>query len=142
MAGRAPLHIHRLVMHLFLRQVCYIRVAAQANAHWIRLRQSRVLAAMWVVAIRAIPHRPRMRHFRTFYLLCLFVMAHYADRFHVGLRQYHFSILRRGMAQIALFVGEWRVLESYHQLWRGGLVGIVALQAVCRRERLVLVGLL
>ena len=70
------------------------------------------------------------------------VVAGHAQRLGVGLRQHHFSVLGRRMADFALLVGEWRMGEFRHQLGRSGLVRIVAAHAIGRLEGLILVRLL
>ena len=74
--------------------------------------------------------------------LGLVVVAGNANRLGVLLCQHDFSVFGRSVAGVAALVGKRRVHELCHQLGRGRLVRIVALDAVGRGERLILVSLL
>ena len=117
-------------------------MASQANVHRIRLRQVRESAGVWIVAVGAISGRSRMLHLRLLDQLRLVGVAGNAKVFDVRLRQNHFAILRRGMAGIATLVRKRRMGKLGHQLRRCGLVRVMALQAVRRTKRLVLMRLL
>src|SRR3984957_846184 len=141
-AGSASLLESGLMQHVFLRLLGLIRVASEANADRIGLGQSWLAAGMRIVAVRAIPGCARMRHFRAFNLLCLFVVAGYAQRFRVGLCEHDFSVLGRRMAQVARLIRKRRMQKLPHQLRSRRLVRIMATGAVRGRERLVVMRLL
>jgi hypothetical protein len=85
---------------------------------------------------------PRMLNFGGRDQLSFIVMASHAQRLGIGLRQHHFSILSRSVADFALLIGKWRMGEFCHQLRGGGRVGIVTAHAIGRLKRLILVRLL
>ena len=97
----------RLMVVRLLAQLVNIAVAAQADIHRIRLRQSRLAARMRIVAIRAIAHRSRMRHLCRIDLLAYIVMARQAQR------------LRSACVSTTLpsFAGWWQV--SHPLPWNG-----------------------
>ena len=142
MTGIAALPEHRLMMNLLLGKIADVGMAADADIHRIGLRQSRLCAGVGVMTIGAIAGRAGMLHLRLFDLFRLVGVAGNAKVLDVGLGQNHFAVFRRGMAGIATLVRERRMLELGHQLGCGGLMRIMALQAIRRGERLILVGLL
>ena len=119
MACRASLRKRRLMMRRLLPQIVDVRMASQADAHGVRLRQPRKLAPVRAVAVRAVAHRPRMRNLGSFNHLRLVVVAGHAKRLDVFLRQYHFPVFGWRMANVALFVGKRRMQEFCHQLGSG-----------------------
>lgn len=139
-ASRAALAERGLVQKMFLGILSPIRVAVQANAYGIRLRESGRFASVWAVAIRAVSHRAGMLNFRSFYFLGLFRMASGAQFLGAGLGQNHFAILCRLVADFALLLPERKMHEPLHQLGPIGLMRIVARKTVGFLERLVLVG--
>ena len=141
-ASGAALHKRRLVMHLFLRQVRDVHMATQANLHAIGFRQSRELACVGIVAIRAISRSTGVLHFRSFNLLGFLVVARDAERLRVRLCQHDLPIFCRCMADFALLVCKWWMRKLGQKLWHGGLVRVMALHAVGGAKRLVLMRLL
>jgi hypothetical protein len=82
-----------------------------------------------------------MLHLGTLNLLSLLSVAGHAEFLGTCLRQNHFAVLGRLMADIALFLTKRQVHESLHQLRPVGLVRIVACQTIGFLERLILVSL-
>lgn len=141
-ANAAALHERRLVMHGLLFQVSDLAMAAQANVHRIRLRQIRESAGMRIMAVGAISSCARMLNLSLLDQLGLVGVASNTKVLDVLLRQHHFAIFGRSMAGVATLVRKRRMRELGHQLRRRGLMRVVALQAVRRSKRLVLVRLL
>ena len=83
-----------------------------------------------------------MLHFRRLNQLRLVVVTGKAERFRISLRQHNLSVFRRSVADVALLVGERRMLKPCHQFRSGRLMWIVALQAIRFTKRLVLMCLL
>src|SRR5271166_499347 len=140
--GSASLLERWLVVHAFLAEVRDVAVAAQADIHSIRSWQPRLRTGMGAMAVGAIARGSRMRHFGALDGLGFIVVASYAKRLGIGLRQHHFSVFCRSMANVALFVCKRRMHKLRHQLGSVRLVRVVATQAICFIEGLVLVRLL
>ena len=126
---------------LLLELLGLIGVAGQARRHGAGLQEARRLAGMRIVAVRAIALRSRVLHLGRGDLLGHLLVAHHAQGLHVLLRQHYFAVLGGRMASVALLAFKRVVQERLHQLWRLGLVRIVALEAVGFLDRLILVGL-
>src|SRR5208283_924000 len=133
-ANPASLLECRLVQYVLLPLLRLLRVARQANLHSIRLWQSRLAASVRAVAIRAISRRSRVLDLGRFNLLGLFSVARNAQRFPVCLRQNNYSVFGRRMTNFTLFFRKRRMREPSHQLWRIGLVRVVALHTIGRPE--------
>ena len=125
-----------------LRQVGNIAVAAEADIDRVCFWQARLIAGVRAVAVSAIARRSRMLYLRGFDQLGFIVVTGYAQSLGIRLRQDNFSVLRGRVANLALFVGKWRMGESCHQLGSRRLVRIVAAYAIRGFKRLVLVSLL
>lgn len=81
-----------------------------------------------------------MLHLGALNLLSLLSVAGDAEFFRACLRQDDFAVLGRLMANLALPFPERQVHKSLHQFRPSGLVWIVAGQAICLLEGLILVG--
>ena len=123
----------------FLPCVGDVAMATQADFDGIGFGQPRLTAGMRAVAIGAIARGSRMRNFGAVDQLGFVVVAGHAERLDIGLRQDHFSVFGRCVADFALLFGERRMRELCQQLGSGRLVRIVTAHAVGLRERLVLV---
>jgi len=141
MARPATFLKRRLVQVLLFALLCLIRVARQANFHAVCLRQSRHIACVRTMAIRAVARSAGMLHFRAFYLLDLLRVTRCAELLGAGLSQNDFAVLRWLMADFALLFAKRQVDKPLHQLWPVRLVGVMASQTIGFLERLVLVGL-
>src|SRR5579863_732639 len=97
---------------------------------------------MRAMTICAIACGAGVRHFGRVDLLGLIVMAGQAKSFGVGLCEDHLSLFGRRMAKFASFICERWMHKLNHQLWGVRLMGVVALQAICCGERLILMRLL
>ncbi len=96
---------------------------------------------MRAVAIGAIRLCAGVLHFRGVNLLGLVGVASDANFLRRRLRQNHFAVFCRLVANITLLFGEGRVNECLHQLRPVGLVRIMALQAIRVFKWLVLMRL-
>src|ERR1700719_4144515 len=105
-AGSTSLFESRLMMVWFLPSVSHVRVAAQADINRIGFGKPRLPARVGTMAVRAIARRTRMRNFGCFDELGFIVVASHAQSLGVGLRQHHFSIFCRRVADLALLFGE------------------------------------
>jgi hypothetical protein len=141
-AGGASLLERRLVNVLLFMLLGLIGVAAEASVHRIRLHESRSLARVRIVTVRAISGCAGMLNLRRRDLLYLVIVAGNAEFLRARLRQNDLAILGGLMAALAHLVFERVVRERLQQLGRLRLVRIVALNAVRACERLVLMSLL
>jgi hypothetical protein len=91
------------------------------------------------MTIRAIARRAWVLNFGSFNQLGLVVVAGYTKSLYILLRQDDLAILRGGVTRVALATGKWRMRELRYQLRRWRLVWVVAFEAICRGERLILV---
>jgi len=142
MTGGTTLPEGRLVVDRLLSLVRDIAVTAQADIDRVRFGKSGLPAGVWAVAISAVAGCSWMLNFGGLNQLRFIVVAGHAQGSGIGLRQHHFSILGRGVADFALLVGKWWMGEFCHQLGSGARVGIVTAHAIGRFERLILVRLL
>src|ERR1700722_17994965 len=110
-AGSTSLLESRLMMVWFLPRVSHVRVAAQADIDRIGPRKPRLPACVGAMAVRALARRTRMRNFGGLDELGFIVVASYAQSLAVRLRQHHFSIFCRCVADLALLFGERRMRE-------------------------------
>src|ERR1019366_3474748 len=140
--GRASLLEGGLMQEMLFALLGLVGVATQADVHGVRPGQPRLPAGMRIVAIGAVPGRSRMRHFCLINFFCLLAVAGHTERFRIGLREHHFSVLGRSMAKITGLVCERRMQELPHQFRGGRLMGIVATGAVRRRKGLIVMRLL
>lgn len=138
-AGSAPLLKGRLMQVLLLEQVGYLCVAAQANRHIVRLGKPRTPARMGIVAIGALTHRPGMLHLCLLDLLCLISVATDAKLLRARRHEHHLVVFRLLMAGIAgiLAALERSMHKCLHQFWTRRFMRVVALNAISRRERLI-----
>ena len=141
-AGSATLRESRLVVIWLLRQISDVAMAAQADVDRIRFWQPWLVAGVWTVAVSTVARSSGMLHFRRFNELGFVVVAGNAEGLGARLRQHHFPILRRGMANVALLVSKGRMRELCHQFGSGRLVRIVAAHAIGSFKGLVLMSLL
>ena len=81
-----------------------------------------------------------MLYLRGFDQLGLVIVTGDAERLHISLRQDYLAVFRRCMAHVTGFVRKRRMEEFRHQLWCGGLVGIVTTHAVRGAKGLVAMG--
>jgi hypothetical protein len=139
--GRASLLESRLVQVCFFELVGLIAVASEARAHRVRLQEAGTLAGMWIVAGDAFSLGSGMRHLGLVNLLDLIAMTGRAECSRIGIRQNHFAIFRRRVADLASPVGKGRMRELLHQLRLRRLMGIVALGTSSRAKGLPLVRL-
>src|SRR5579885_306458 len=141
-AGSAALLEGRLMAVLLLVLLGLVRVTAEAGVDRIGLHESRRLAGVRSVAVGALARRPRMLHLRVGNLLDGVVVAGDAQVLRAARSQDHLAVFRRLVAGLAHLVFERIVRERLQQLGRSRLVRVVALNAVGRRKRLILVRLL
>lgn len=137
-----PLFECRLVAIRFLTSICDIAVAAQTDIDRICLGKSRLTAGVRAVTIRAIAGSAGMLNLCRVDQFGFIVMAGYAQSFDIGLRENHFPVLGRSVADVTLLVGERWMRKLGHQLGSSGFVRIVTADAVRSFEGLVLVRLL
>ena len=138
-AGSAPLLKRRLMQVLLFEQVGYLCVAAQANRHIVRLCKPRTPTRMGIVAIGAIAHRSGMLYLCLLDLLCLISVAADAKLLRARRHQHHlvfFGLLMAGITGI-LAALERSMHKCLHQFWTRRFMRIVALNAICSRERLI-----
>ena len=129
----------RLVQVLFLMLVRLVGMAVKACIHRIGLDESRRLAGMRIVTIRAIPLRSRMLNLRLLDFFRLIAMAGNAQFLRRRSRQNNLPILRRGMARVTRLIREGWMRKLLQQLRTVRLVRVVSLNAVGGSERLSLV---
>lgn len=140
--GAAALIKRGLMVHGFLGEVTDVTVAAEADADGVGFWQRWIGAGVGVVAVGAIAGRSRVLHLGGVDQLCLVVMAGDTNLFCTRLRKDNLAVFGRGVAHVAAFVGEGWMHKLRHKLGRGGLVRVVAPEAIGGRERLTLVSLL
>ena len=133
----------RLVQVIFFAQLSLIAMAVKASIDRVRLSESWRIARVGIVAFRTIVRRPRMLHLRLLDLLRFISVAGQAELFRRSCLQHHPAILRRlvtgGAGVLPGF--KRRMYEHLLQLRPGGLVRIVAGQAIGGREGLPLMSL-
>lgn len=139
MAGSTPLLGGRLMQNMLFRILCAIGVAVQTNGDAIWLRQSRKLACVRAVAIRAVAKRAGMLDFCVLDFLSLFRVAGHANFLGAGLGENNFPVFGGLMAHVALSFTKRQMHESLNQFWPVRLVRIVAGQTIGFFERLILV---
>src|SRR5579863_930629 len=142
MASGAALREYRLVMDGLLGQIGNVAVAAQADLDRVGFGKPWLAAGMGAMTVGTVARGSRMLHFGSLNQFCFIVVASYAQRFDIGLRQYHFPVFRWCMANVTLLVRKRWMHELCHQLGCGRLVRIVTSQAIGFIEWLVLVRLL
>src|SRR5271166_6254089 len=101
---RAPLAKGGLMQNMLLGLFGLIAVTTQANIHRIRLGKPWLPAGVRAVAVGAIAGRSWMLHLCLLDEFRLIGVAGNAQRFCVGLREHHFSVFGRSVANIALLV--------------------------------------
>ena len=133
----------RLVQVFLIALLGLIAVAADTSIDRVRLRQSWLSARVGIVTRCAIARRARMLNLRFLDLLRFIRVAGQAELFRRSCVQHHLSILRRlvtgGAGGLPGF--KRRMHEHRLQLRPGGLVRIVAGQAIGGRKGLPLMSL-
>src|SRR5437867_5075359 len=131
------------MMNALLLQISNLGMTAEAGAHRVGLGKAGLRARMRAVTVHTIAGlRSGMWNLRALDQFLLIAVASNAERLGVGLSQNHFAVLGRRVAALAILAGERRVFELRYQLGSRRLVRVMALQTICRIERLVVVRLL
>src|SRR5258706_239308 len=111
-------------------QFSLIGVTGETDIDCVRFEKSVSRACVRAVAIGAVSSGAWMLHFGGFDLLCLFRMTTHAQLPNGRLDQHHFPVLGGSMTAFALHFLEGLVNKSLQQFGVGGLVRVVAAQAI------------
>lgn len=141
-ADAASLPEDRLMMHRFLLQIGDFAVAIETDGYAGALRQAGLAAGMRAVTVGAFAGSAGMLNFCGFNLLGFVIVASDTEGFRVALGEDNFAVFRGSVADVALLIGEGRMGKLRHQLGSGGLMRIVASDAIGLFEWLILVRLL